>query len=147
MKLSTKARYGLRAMLCLALVERDRWVMTKEIAEMQNLPLTYLEQLMMSLRKGGLILAIRGAKGGYMLAREASSINLAEIVEALEGRLQVADCTDVPSCCMEPTECALKEIFGEVNKALYDAFAAITLEDFAERQRSKTSSKTSMFFI
>jgi Rrf2 family protein len=147
MKLSTKARYGMRAMLCLALVERDRWVMTREIAEMQHLPLTYLEQLMMSLRKAGLILAIRGAKGGYMLARDASAINLAEIIEALEGPLQIGDCTDVPSCCVEPTMCALKDIFGEVNKALYDAFAAISLANFAERQRSKNSSTTAMFFI
>lgn len=147
MKLSTKARYGLRAMLCLALSDRDRWVMTKEIAEQQHLPLTYLEQLMMSLRKAGLVSAVRGARGGYMLAREADKITLAEIVEALEGPIHIADCSDVPNCCMEPADCALKEIFGGVNKALYDAFNGITLSDFAERQRSMAGADTAMFFI
>ncbi len=147
MKLSTKSRYGLRAMLCLALSGQDRWVMTKEIAEMQGLPLTYLEQLMMSLRKAGLVSAIRGAHGGYMLARDANMITLAEIVEALEGPLQIADCSDVPSCCTERADCALKEIFDNVNQVLYNAFAAISLADFADRQRGKASAGTSMFFI
>jgi Rrf2 family protein len=147
MKLSTKARYGLRAMLCLALMDRDRWIMTKEIAEMQKLPLTYLEQLMMSLRKGGLVTAMRGAHGGYMLARDPAQITLAQIVEALEGPLQIADCADVPNCCVEAAECALKEIFEDVNNALYGAFDAITLADFAEKQRGKEGAHTSMFFI
>ncbi len=147
MKLSTKARYGLRAMLCLALSDRNRWVMTKEIAESQKLPLTYLEQLMMSLRKAGLVSAIRGAHGGYMLAREAAAISLAEIVVALEGPLQVADCADVPNCCLAPAECALKEIFAEVNKSLYETFARFTLADFAERHRQLAGSGNPMFFI
>ena len=103
MKLSTRSRYGLRAMLVLGMHDSDEPLMTKQIAEEQNLPVTYLEQLMLTLRKAGLVNATRGAKGGYVLSRDPNSISLAEIVEALEGPLDIADCADIPNCCMTPT--------------------------------------------
>ncbi len=121
--------------------------MAREIAETQNLPLTYLEQLMLALKKAGLVLAIRGAHGGYMLARAPSEITLAQIVEALEGPLHVADCANVPNCCEDPQACVLKEIFHEINTALYEAFDQITLADFASRHRLKTSANGPMYFI
>ena len=134
-------------MLHLALAEQGRSVMAREIAEEQNLPLTYLEQLMLALKKAGLVMAIRGAHGGYMLARDASAITLAQIVESLEGPLHVADCADVPNCCKDPHVCALKDIFSEWNAALYEAFDRITLADFASRHRLKLSASNPMYFI
>lgn len=147
MKLSTRSRYGLRAMLVLALYEGNEPVMTKEIAERQNLPVTYLEQLMLTLRKAGLVNATRGAKGGYVLTREPKNIRLIDIVEALEGSLEIADCADVPSCCVDARICALKEIFDEANRALRAVFENITLAELAERQRSKESETTQMYYI
>lgn len=147
MKLSTKSRYSLRAMLYLALNQRTGVVMAREIAERQNLPETYLEQLMLALRKAGLVSAIRGAHGGYMLARKPEEITLAQIVVALEGSLSIADCCDVPNCCMDPVTCALKDVFDEVNGKLYGAFDGLTLADLARRQQIKELAEAPMYFI
>jgi Rrf2 family protein len=134
-------------MLVLALSDEGRSIMTKEIAEKQNLPATYLEQLMLALRKAKLVLATRGAHGGYVLSRSAEDISLAEIVEALEGPLDIADCADVPSCCVDSDACALKEVFVAANKALYDAFDRVSLADLAEKQRAKEGAAAGMYFI
>ena len=147
MKLSTKSRYSLRAMLHLALTQTDGVVMAREIAERQNLPETYLEQLMLALRKAGLVSAIRGARGGYMLARRPEDITLAQIVVALEGTLSIADCCDVPNCCIDPVCCALKDIFDDVNGALYAAFDRVTLAELARRQRAKELAEAPMYYI
>lgn len=147
MKLSTKSRYGLRAMLVLAIRNDDEPIMTKEIAEAQNLPATYLEQLMLALRKANLVNATRGAKGGYKLARKPEQISLAQIIEALEGDLDIANCADVPSCCIDPSACALKDIFDEANKTLYGYFDRISLAELVERQRAKEGSGDGMYFI
>jgi Rrf2 family cysteine metabolism transcriptional repressor len=147
MKLSTRSRYGLRAMLVLALHVGDEPVMTKDIAEKQNLPATYLEQLMLTLRKSGLVLATRGAKGGYLLSQNSRDINLAKIIEALEGPIDIADCADIPNCCSDPDNCAIKEIYSAANKALYEVFAKITLEQLAEKQKAKGAIPLEMYYI
>ncbi|MEN6371465.1 MAG: Rrf2 family transcriptional regulator [Armatimonadota bacterium] len=147
MKLSTRSRYGLRAMLVLAMHEGSEPVMTKEIGEKQNLPVTYLEQLMLTLRKAGLVNATRGAKGGYVLSRNAKNISLAEIIEALEGPLDIADCADVPNCCQVPEACAFKDVFAKANKALYDVFDQISLAKIAEEQKNKTATQAGMYYI
>jgi Rrf2 family protein len=134
-------------MMVLAMSDGARSVMTKEIAEKQNLPATYLEQLMLALRKAGLVLATRGAHGGYNLARPANTVPLAEIVEALEGPIDIADCADVPSCCLDANACALKDIFEEANNALIGVFENITLADLVERQRGKEGANAEMYFI
>lgn len=147
MKLSTKSRYGVRAALFLALAQQDGVVMTHEIAERQRLPETYLEQLMLAMRKAGLLSSVRGAKGGYMLAKHPDEITLAQIVISLEGSLNIADCADVPSCCENPAACALKEVFSEINQTLFKSLEGITLGDLARRQRSKELAATPMYFI
>ena len=134
-------------MMVLAMSEDGRSVMTKEIAEKQNLPATYLEQLMLTLRKAGLVLATRGAHGGYTLAKSANSVPLLEVVEALEGPLDIADCADVPNCCLDSDACALKDIFEEANNALVAVFQNISLADLVDRQRGKESTSGEMYFI
>ncbi len=147
MKLSTRSRYGIRAMLALATHLGADPMMTKDIAEKQNLPGTYLEQLMLILRKSGLVNATRGAKGGYVLARSATDITIAQVVEALEGNIDIADCADVPSCCLDANACALKDLFTRANRALFDVFDGITLRQLAEDQKSKEAATTPMYFI
>ncbi len=147
MKLSTRSRYGLRAMLALAMHEGTEPVMTKEIAERQNLPATYLEQLMLALRKAGLVVATRGARGGYVLAREPERMSLAQIIEALEGTLDIADCADVPSCCLDREVCALKDVFDEANKALYDSFDRVSLAELTDSQHAKENAGAQMYII
>jgi len=134
-------------MLVLAMHEGDEPMMTKEIAEKQNLPAAYLEQLMLTLRKAALVNATRGAKGGYALARDPKAITLAQVIEALEGRLDIADCADVPSCCLDPHACALKEVFVTANKALHEVFDGVSLAALVENQRAREREGTSMYFI
>ena len=92
MKLSTKGRYGLRALIDLALYSETEPVSINTIAERQGLSERYLEQLMALLKKNGIVKSIRGASGGYSLAKPASEISVGDILRALEGNLEPVDC-------------------------------------------------------
>ncbi len=137
MKLSTRSTYGVRAMLALALHQRPTPFMVKEIAEQYDLPATYLEQLMTLLRKAGLVTAVRGAHGGYILARPAVEITLAEIIEVLEGPLRLADCPAGAACCGHPDTCALADVWEDARRALTNSFQQVTLAQLAERHANK----------
>ena len=147
MKLSTRSTYGVRAMLALAERGSTRPVMSKEIAELQGLPATYLEQLMVLLRKANLLTATRGAHGGYVLARPASEITLLDIIEVLEGSLTLSDCPAGQACCGHPETCALQDVWEEAGQALRDALRNITLANLVERQRDKTADPVLMYSI
>src|SRR5438270_2076096 len=92
MMFSTKAEYGVRLMVSLARHGGDAPVSLSEIAEADGMPLAYLEHLVARLRKAGLVESRRGARGGYMLARPAKEITMAEVVEALEGSIAPIEC-------------------------------------------------------
>ncbi len=147
MKLSTRSTYGVRAMLAIGLHQGKGPIMTKEIAEQQSLPPTYLEQLMVLLRKSGLLTATRGAHGGYLLARPAMEITLAEIIEALEGPLVLTECPSGTGCCGQPEGCVLHEIWDEASHALLQVFRDITLANLVERQLAKDSAPVLMYMI
>ncbi len=147
MKLSTRSRYGLRAMMVLAMSGADEPVMARTIAERQNLPVAYLEQLMLTLRKSGLVSATRGAHGGYHLTRPAARITVADVVEALEGPIDIADCAEISNCCSTETRCALRVVFDQANKALRQALASTTLADLASMQRTLDSADTLLYEI
>jgi len=87
MNLSTRARYGARAMVELAIYGTEVPVQAKEISRRQDIPVSYLSQLLHALRRAGLVRSIRGARGGYVLARPPSAISLLEILRVLEGSL------------------------------------------------------------
>ena len=137
MKLSTRSRYGLRAMLDIALAGESSLVMAKDIAERQHLPVAYLEQLLGQLKRGGLISSLRGARGGYALARPAENITLADIVEALEGPLDISRCHEVPFCGASPGGCARRDILEDVNQAIRKTLGEVSLANFVRKQREK----------
>ena len=114
----------------------------RNIAESQNLPAAYLEQLMARLRNASLVTSIRGAKGKFILARDPEHINLAEIIQALDGPFEIAECADVTYCRSDPDACALRIIFGEANQILYDYFAGVTLAEMARRQQQEEGNAT-----
>jgi Rrf2 family protein len=147
MKLSTRSVYGMRAMLALADHYREGFLIVKDIAEQQNLPATYLEQLMVPLRKAGLVSAIRGAHGGYTLARSPHDITIAEIVAVLEGPLELVECPSGAGCCGQPESCALMGLWADASKTLVDFFTAISLADMVERQHAKESTQVLMYSI
>ena len=126
-------------MLALARTHGHGSTFLKEIVEREGLPGTYLEQLMVPLRKAGIVQAVRGAKGGYTLARNPAEITVLSILEALEGPLNLADCPSGSGCCGKPDTCALQALWAEGSLALQAIYRGISLAGLLERQRAKES--------
>jgi Rrf2 family protein len=147
MKFSSRAIYGLRAMLALARVHGQGSTLLKDIVEREGLPGTYLEQLMVPLRKAGIVQGVRGAKGGYTLARSPAEIPVLEILEALEGPLNLAECPGGSGCCRKPEVCALQELWAEGTRALNGIYQGISLATLLERQQTKESAPSLNYSI
>lgn len=130
MKLSTKGRYGLMAMFELGLKYGEGPISLRSIAEKQMLSDSYLEQLFSTLRKDGLITSVRGAQGGYMLAREPKDITVGNILRSLEGNLAPADCAaDETIECIKEENCATKLVLIKIKDSIDEVVDSITLED------------------
>ena len=139
MKLSTRGRYGTRAMFELALHWNEGPVMLRSIAESQRLSAKYLEQLLTQIKNAGLVRVVRGAKGGFLLARPPESIKLSEIVTALEGDLSIVECVSAAEYCEQADECVTRSVWREVSEAVKDVLDNLTLADLVAR--SKKASK------
>jgi Rrf2 family protein len=137
MKISTKIRYGTRAMLELASHYGEGPIELKEVAKKENISLKYLEQVIIPLRSAGLVKSVRGSKGGYLLAKPPSRINLNDLVEILEGPVNLIDCLGDPTVCQKVPLCVTRDIWKEVSEAIYRIFHSITLEEMVNRKREK----------
>ncbi|MDH5386323.1 MAG: Rrf2 family transcriptional regulator, partial [Candidatus Aminicenantes bacterium] len=135
----TKGRYGTRLMLNLALhyEEGKEAVVLKNISEEEDLSIRYLEQIIIPLKLNKLVKSVRGAGGGYTLARDPSKINLCQIIEVLEGSCTLVDCVDDPDFCDRATECATHEIWKEASMLLKNYFESKTLQDLLEIAKKK----------
>jgi len=147
MKFSSRAIYGMRAMLALARAHGQGSTFLKDIVDRENLPGTYLEQLMVPLRKAGIVQGVRGARGGYTLSRSPAEIPVLAIIEALEGPLVLADCPSGSGCCRKPEGCALQDLWQEGSQALNDLYRGISLATLLERQQVKESAPTLNYSI
>ena len=147
MKISTKIRYGARAMVELASHYGQGPIELREIAKKENISPKYLEQVINPLRADGLVKAMRGAKGGYSLAKPPSEICLYDVVEVLEGPLNLLDCLGDPKACQRVSSCVTREVWKEVSDAISKIFCAVTLEDLVKRRREKEKNNSSMYQI
>ncbi len=147
MKLSTRARYGSRALLDIALQSSDEPVQLKEIAQREDISLQYLEHLVTPLISAGIIRSQRGAKGGVMLARPASEIKLSEIVNILEGTIDPVECIEHPDVCERSHSCVTRDIWDEVKKAMDAVLENITLQNLVERYMKKEKPEPVMYYI
>ncbi len=147
MKLSTRGRYGTRALLELALHEGEGPVSLKDIAIRQEISLQYLEHLITPLIAGGLVKSTRGARGGVILAKSPRNIRVSDIIMVLEGSTAPVDCVDKPDICKRSKKCAAQEIWSELKSVIDGVLDKVTLADLVERQRYKDRSETSMFYI
>ena len=147
MKLSTRTRYGTRALLELALRGGKGPVFLKDIAGQQNISLAYLEHLVTPLIAGGIIRSVKGPKGGISLARKPEDIKLSEITRLLEGSLAPVECIEHPDICERADSCVTRDIWGEMKAAMDGVLESVTLQDLAERQKKKGHSKKSMYYI
>ena len=137
MKLTTKMRYGTRALLELALNDGEAPISLKEIAGRQCVSPKYLEQLLAALQSAGLVTASRGARGGYALARSPAQINLRQIYDILEGGEGFVDCTGNPESCDRSATCVTKQIWSEMHQASMAVLEKTTLAHLAQQARQK----------
>ena len=139
MKISTKGRYGLRILLDLALHESVSPRMIRDIAESQNISEKYISRLIIELRKAGMVKSIRGAKGGYKLARTPKYLTLLDVVEVMEGPVAIVDCVESPRCCTRQDLCAARDIWTRLNTEIRDSLAKVTLQDIVDQSRRNTA--------
>jgi Rrf2 family transcriptional regulator, cysteine metabolism repressor len=140
MKISTRARYGMRAMLDIAANSDSGLVLLKDVAARQDISKRYLEHMMTQLRESGLVVSARGASGGYRLARDAEDIRLDEIFESLEGPLSPVDCVREPGGCDRAELCVTRDLWCDVADAMRSVLSGRTLADLLrEYQEAETS--------
>ncbi len=134
MWVSTKAQYGLRALVEIGL-RQPAAVPLKEVAEAQGISQHYLEQIAAQLRRSGFIRSVRGAKGGYRMGRPAHQITALEVVEALEGSLAPVLCLDDPASCWQTGHCSTENLWKRVDEAMRQVLRQTTLQDLIEERR------------
>ncbi|HUL31155.1 MAG TPA: Rrf2 family transcriptional regulator [Thermodesulfobacteriota bacterium] len=147
MKISTKIRYGARAMLELASHYGEGPIELKEIARKEDISLKYLEQVINPLRAAGLVKSIRGSKGGYSLAKAPSQICLYDVVESLEGALNLVECLHDSKACQKTSSCVTRDIWKEVSDAISQIFYSVTLEDMVNRRKEKEGRDSATYQI
>ncbi len=132
MRLSTKGRYSVTAMLDLAIHDKAGPVTLADISQCQGISLSYLEQIFAKLRKGGLVNGIRGPGGGYRLSRPASEISIGEIIRVVDESLDVTRCGGTADCD-NGKACLTHELWTELSQRLYEFLDGITLSQFVDR--------------
>ena len=147
MKLSTRGRYGTRALLELALHQEEGPFLLKDIAQRQQISLRYLEHLITPLVAGGMVRSTRGARGGVLLAKAPKEIRLSEVIQLLEGSVAPAECVNNPGICSRSAFCVTRDVWGELEKAMSGVLETTTLQDLVERQKKKGQSEEVMYHI
>ena len=140
MKLSTKGRYGLRAIVDLAVNQTQGAVSISSIAARQSLSENYLEQLMSRLKKAELVCSVRGAQGGYVLAKAPEEISVGDILRALEGDLAPVACTaihGVAGNCQSEHTCVTKYVWQQIDNSINQTVNHIFLDELVAESREK----------
>ncbi len=136
MRLSTKGRYAVTAMMDLAIHDKIGPVTLAEISQCQGISLSYLEQLFAKLRKDKLVEGVRGPGGGYRLARPSDQITIAQIILAVDEKMDITRCAGQEDC-QEGERCLTHELWNELSERLYEFLDGITLATFSERPEVK----------
>jgi Rrf2 family transcriptional regulator, cysteine metabolism repressor len=149
MKLSTRSRYGTRALIDIALNANGKPVLLRDVARRQEISTMYLEHLITPLISAGIVRSTRGAKGGVWLARSPKDVKLTEVIQLLEGSLAPVECVDDLNYCPRYETCVTREIWVEMKRVMNDVLGATTLEDLVERQRQRQDEDTDscMYYI
>ena len=147
MKLSTRARYGTRALLDLALHGGEGPVLLRDIARRQQISSPYLEHLIAPLIAAGVIRSTRGARGGIWLAKSPREIRLNEVIGLLEGSIAPVECVNDPEYCPRSEFCVTRDIWSELKKAMDGVLESTTLQDLVERQKKAEQPADTMYHI
>lgn len=144
-RLSTKGRYGTRLMLNLAsnYNNSNDAIILKSVSDAEDISIRYLEQIIIPLKINKLVKSIRGAGGGYILARHPSKIKLSDILDSLEGTISLVECVEDENYCDRIANCATHEIWKEASSMLQDYFESLTLQDIVDFEIKKKKKKKS----
>ena len=147
MKISSRARYGFRVMVELALNHGNGPMRVRDIAKRQGISAKYIEQLIAVMKGAGLANAVRGVHGGYSLARPPARVKMLEVFELLEGNLDQLECRGCPGSCARDKNCVVKEIWTKVRDAVKGVLEKETLADLAARVKEKERQTSSIYYI
>jgi len=147
MKLTTKGRYGTRALLDLALHQAEEPVLLKDIAKRQEISTWYLEHLIAPLIAGGIVRSSRGAKGGISLAQPPEQIRLSTIIQLLEGSVAPVACVNDPGVCSRSELCVTRDVWTKIKRAINGVLESTTLQDLVEEQKRKERREQVMYNI
>ena len=147
MKMSTRGRYGTRALLDLALHYGQGPVLVKDVAKREGVSQHYLEHLFIQLIAAGFVNSTRGAKGGLTLAKPPAQIRVIEVIEVLEGSPALVQCIDDPNSCARSGICVTRDLWADIKTAMSGVLEATTFQDLVERQRKKEQAKAIMYYI
>lgn len=134
MRLTTKGRFAVTAMIDLALRNNEGPVALAGISERQKISLSYLEQLFGKLRRHNLVESVRGPGGGYSMARPLTSVSVADIIRAVDEPLDATQCHGHQNC-HEEQRCMTHDLWTTLNEKMYDYLSSVTLEDLVAKQR------------
>lgn len=140
MKLSTRTRYGVRAALELAENHGQGPLQMKVIAQRQEISVKYLEQLIAILKAAGFVKSIRGARGGYVLAKAPNQIKLSEVFTAFEGPVTTVECIEDETFCGRVSDCLTRQVWIEVQEAILTVLQSKTLQDLVENAKDRRTS-------
>lgn len=136
MRLTTKGRFAVTAMIDLAMNAQNNAVKLNAISERQYISLSYLEQLFSKLRRAGLVESIRGPGGGYILGRAADEINIAQIITAAEDRLDATLCSGKENC-RGGAPCLTHHLWENLNHTINNYLSSVTLASLLQQKQSK----------
>ncbi len=145
MKVSTRTRYGLRLLIHLASQEPGTLVNVKEASKHEGISAKYLEQIIRSLKKAGMLAVARGAYGGYSIGRDPADITVLEVVELLEDGSMLMECLDETSACPRRQHCSTLDFWQEFRGVITDYLKGVTIADLVRRNREKGLAM--MFYI
>jgi Rrf2 family transcriptional regulator, cysteine metabolism repressor len=133
LKISTKSRYGTRAVLEIALNQNEKNLTRKQISQNQGIPSSYLENILIGLKSKGIIRTIRGPKGGYELAIKPEDITVFQIVEILEGSSNTIPCLDDKDECLRSSICVTRGVWDNLNKIQENFLKEVTIKDLVQQ--------------
>ena len=135
MKLSTRTRYGIRAIIELAEHYGEGPLQLRIIARDQGVSVKYLEQLMAMLKSAGIVRSVRGSKGGYVLAKSPAQIKVSDCFECLEGTVITTECVDSDSYCERKNNCMARQLWADVQNAVMGVLESMTLQSIVDRSK------------
>ena len=141
MKLSTKGRYAVMAMVDLAMHSDNKPISLADIADRQEISLSYLEQLFAKLRRGGLVRSVRGPGGGYLLAREDSETRISDVILAVDEPIRATRCTPGQpfGCRINKSRCMTHDLWEELGNQIYLYLSSVTVADVVNKKILGTS--------